>query len=156
MSPRKQGDLGELSAIDWLGEQGYALYLPLGHSPDVDLIALDDERAVRVQVKTSTVYCNHRWDVTLCTRGGNRSWNGLVKYFSAERCDRLFVLVADGRRWYIPSEQVSGRLDGAPGWPEVCGVRDRTRTPPASSQEPLTAILHTLRRGSRAVKGDAL
>ncbi len=107
MSPRKQGDLGELSAIDWLGEQGYALYLPLGHSPDVDLIALDDERAVRVQVKTSTVYCNHRWDVTLCTRGGNRSWNGLVKYFSAERCDRLFVLVADGRRWYIPSEQVS-------------------------------------------------
>jgi hypothetical protein len=107
MSPRKQGDLGELSAIDWLGAQGYALYLPLGHSPDVDLIALDGERTLKVQVKTSTVYRGERWEVTLCTRGGNRSWNGLVKYFSAERCDRLFVLVADGRRWYIPSEEVS-------------------------------------------------
>lgn len=108
ISPRKQGDLGELSAIDWLGAQGYALYLPLGHSPDVDLIALDGERTMRVQVKTATVYRNRRWEVTLCTRGGNRSWNGLVKYFSAVRCGRLFVLVADGRRWYIPSEHVSG------------------------------------------------
>jgi Holliday junction resolvase-like predicted endonuclease len=99
MSPRKQGDLGELSAIDWLSAHGYTVYLPLGHSPDVDLIALDDERTLRVQVKTSTVYHKDRWDVMICTRGGNRSWNGLVKYFSAKRCDRLFVLVADGRRW---------------------------------------------------------
>jgi hypothetical protein len=44
MSPRKQGDLGELSAIDWLGSQGYALYLPLGHSPDVDLMAFRARR----------------------------------------------------------------------------------------------------------------
>jgi Holliday junction resolvase-like predicted endonuclease len=108
ISPRKQGDLGELSAIDWLGAQGYALYLPLGHSPDVDLIALDDERAMRVQVKTSTVYCNDRWAVTICTRGGNQSWNRLVKEFSPDRCDCLFVLVADGRRWCIPAQRVVG------------------------------------------------
>jgi Holliday junction resolvase-like predicted endonuclease len=117
MSPRKQGDLGELSAIDWLSAQGYALYLPLGHSPDVDLIALDAGRTLRVQVKTSTVYSNDRWHVMICTRGGNQSWNGLVKHFSAERCDRLFVLVADGRRWFIPSEQVcagSGLTLGGP------------------------------------------
>jgi hypothetical protein len=106
MSPRKQGDLGELSAIDWLGTKGHALYLPLGHSPDVDLVADDGEVLLRVQVKTSTVYRNGRCIVTLCTRGGNRSWSGLVKRFDAERCDRLFVLVADGRRWYIPSQQV--------------------------------------------------
>lgn len=117
MSPRKQGDLGELSAIDWLGSQGYSLYLPLGHSPDVDLIADDGQVLLRVQVKTATVYSNRRWEVTLCTRGGNQSWNGLVKHFSAERCDRLFVLVGDGRRWYIPSEQVlasSGLRLGGP------------------------------------------
>lgn len=118
MSPRKQGDLGELSAIDWLGSHGYTVYLPLGHSPDVDLIALDDERALRVQVKTSTVYTNDRWHVTICTRGGNRSWNGLVKRFSTERCDRLFVLVADGRRWYIPSEHVCAGSALALGGPK--------------------------------------
>jgi hypothetical protein len=44
----------------------------------------------------------------LCTRGGNQSWNGLVKLFSATRRDRLFVLVGDGRRWFIPADEVSG------------------------------------------------
>jgi hypothetical protein len=40
--------------------------------------------------------------------GGNRSWNGLVKRFSAARCDWLFVLVGDGRRWFIPANEVDG------------------------------------------------
>jgi hypothetical protein len=118
MSPRRQGDLGELSAIDWLGSHGYALYLPLGHSPDVDLIADDGQVLLRVQVKTCTVYRNSRWGVTLCTRGGNRSWNGLVKRFDAARCDRLFVLVADGRRWYVPAQEVSGGSGIALGGPK--------------------------------------
>jgi hypothetical protein len=39
------------------------------------------------------------------TRGGNQSWNGLVKCFSASRCGFLFVLVADGRRWFHPFER---------------------------------------------------
>jgi hypothetical protein len=118
MSPRRQGDLGELSAIDWLGSQGYALYLPLGHSPDVDLIADDGQVLLRVQVKTCTVYRNSHWGVTLCTRGGNRSWNGLVKRFDAARCDRLFVLVADGPRWYVPAQEVSGGSGIALGGPK--------------------------------------
>jgi hypothetical protein len=28
---------------------------------------------------------------------------GFIKHFSSERCDWLFVLVADGRCWFIPS-----------------------------------------------------
>jgi Holliday junction resolvase-like predicted endonuclease len=107
--PRKQGDFGELSAIEWLGSHGYALYLPLGHSPDVDLIAERDGRLCRVQVKTSTVFRNQRWGVMVATRGGNRSWTGVAKYFSAERCDHLFVHVADGRRWFIPACEVDAR-----------------------------------------------
>jgi hypothetical protein len=108
MSPRRQGDLGEFSAIEWLGMHGYAVYTPIGHSPDIDLVADDGERLIGVQVKTTIRHRHHRWEVTLCTRGGNRSWNGIVKRFSASRCDQLFVLVADGRRWFIPASAVGG------------------------------------------------
>jgi hypothetical protein len=109
LSPRKQGDLGEMSAMEWLTAQGYGVWIPMCHSPHVDLIAEDDEeRMLRVQVKTCVVYRRCRWEVTICTRGGNRSWNGIVKRFSAKRCDWLFVLVGDGRRWFIPATAVEG------------------------------------------------
>jgi Holliday junction resolvase-like predicted endonuclease len=108
MSPRKQGDLGELSAIDWLVSRGRPVWLPLGHAPDCDLVARIDGRLVAVQVKTSTYRHKGRFAVTLATRGGNQSWSGLVKRFSSERCDWLFVLVGDGRRWFIPAGAVGG------------------------------------------------
>jgi hypothetical protein len=63
---------------------------------------------VRVQVKTSRMYRLGRWEVTLATRGGNRSWNGVVKHFSSLRTDFLFAHVADGRRWFISAERISG------------------------------------------------
>jgi PD-(D/E)XK endonuclease len=109
LSPRRQGDLGEFSAMEWLTNEGYGVWLPIGHSPHVDLIAEDDEeRFLRVQVKTCTQYRNRRWEVMVCTRGGNQSWGGLVKRFSATHCDWLFVLVGDGRRWFIPADAVGG------------------------------------------------
>jgi hypothetical protein len=83
--------------------------VPFGHSPDADLVADLDGRLCRIQVKTSTVHIkNGRYAVTLATRGGNHSWSGLVKRFSPERCDYLFVLVADGRQWLIPADAVEG------------------------------------------------
>jgi PD-(D/E)XK nuclease superfamily protein len=87
VNPRRQGDLGEYSAIEWLWSRGCPVWYPLGHSPDVDLVARVDGRLVGIQVKTSTVVRGRRFEVTLCTRGGNRSWSGLVKRFSPERCD---------------------------------------------------------------------
>jgi hypothetical protein len=94
--------------MEWLGTQGYGVWIPVGHSPDCDLIADDGARLLRVQVKTTTRYRHKRWEVMVCTRGGNQSWNGIVKRFSATRCDWLFVLVGDGRRWFIPAQSVSG------------------------------------------------
>ena len=44
--------------------------------------------------------------MTLATRGGNQSWNGVAKYLDPSRFDYLFVLVGDGRRWFIPATQV--------------------------------------------------
>ena len=109
VNPREQGDLGERSAVEWLWSQGYPVFVPFGHSPDIDLVAIIDGAAARIQVKT----CRRRvpvdrWAVMICTRGGNQSWNGLSKLFSPDRCDYLFVLVGDGRRWFIPSSVVEG------------------------------------------------
>lgn len=36
---RRQGDLGEAAAIDWLTRQGADVLVPLFHSPDYDLAA---------------------------------------------------------------------------------------------------------------------
>jgi hypothetical protein len=44
----------------------------------------------------------------VCTRGGNQSWNRIVKRMDPSRCDYLFVTVADGRRWLIPADAVGG------------------------------------------------
>jgi hypothetical protein len=105
---QEQGDFGELSAATWFVAQGAHIALPFGHSPDWDLIAEFPNRLIRVQVKTSGCYRKGRWEVAICTRGGNQSWSGVVKRFSSERCDSLFVHVSDGRRWLIPSDCVEG------------------------------------------------
>jgi PD-(D/E)XK endonuclease len=99
---RRQGDLGEVSAMQWLTSIGATVYIPLVHSPDCDLVADLDGKLIRVQVKTSTCREAERFRVALCTRGGNQSWNGVVKRIDASRCDFLFVHVGDGRRWFIP------------------------------------------------------
>ena len=74
-------------------------------------------RTVGVQVKTATYRRAGRWCVLVATRGGNQSWSGVAKHFSSDRCDYLFVLVGDGRRWFIPSECVdatTGVMLGGP------------------------------------------
>lgn len=110
MTPREQGDFGERSALNWLADQGAHVYLPFGHSPDIDLIAVLDGRLVSVEVKTTCcTKSGGRWHAPICTRGGNQSWSGLVKYFDASRCDYLFVHVGDGRRWFIPTAAMECR-----------------------------------------------
>ncbi|MFZ0088667.1 MAG: group I intron-associated PD-(D/E)XK endonuclease [Solirubrobacteraceae bacterium] len=108
--PRGQGDKGEISAALWFATRGAAVFTPLFHNnPHYDLIADWGEGAQRIQVKTSTYFHHDRWGITLCTRGGNRSWSGLVKRLDPTRYDYLFVLVGDGRRWLIPAAEVEGR-----------------------------------------------
>jgi hypothetical protein len=114
---RRQGDLGEMSAMDWFASQGALVCFPIGHSPDWDFLAELDGRLLRVQVKTCTSFQNRRWNVSICTRGGNQSWSGLVKRFDPRRCDFLFAVVGDGRRWCIPSDALLGNTSIALGGP---------------------------------------
>jgi hypothetical protein len=108
-NPRRQGDLGEASAIEWLTLAGARVAKPLFNDPDYDLIADWGDRLERVQVKTSIrLVRNGRYHVQLCTRGGNQSWSGISKRLDASRCDTLFVHLGDGRRWYIPAADLGG------------------------------------------------
>ena len=152
--PRGQGDQGERSAMLWFGERGAAVFMPVFHSPDFDLIADWGEGLVRVQVKTSTAFRKRRWEVNVCTRGGNRSWNGLIKYLDPSRYDHLFVLVGDGRRWLIPARSVEGTTAIRLGGPKYSEYEIDPGEPLRAAASPLDSA--ALWRDSRAVKGDAL
>ena len=117
-TPRRQGDAGELSAICWLTEAGAIVSKPLFECSDYDLVADFGDRPVRVQVKTSTCWQNGRFLVAVCTRGGNQSWNGIVKRLHVGRCDYLFAHVGDGRRWFIPVEALEGGISVTLGGPK--------------------------------------
>jgi hypothetical protein len=131
---RVQGDLGEFSAMEWLVSKGALVWIPLGHSPDVDLMAEIDGRVLRVQVKTSTYRLrtsegDERWEVSIATNGGNQSWTGNVKKFDPTRVDYLFALVGDGRRWMIPSQAIESQravMLGAPKYSEFEVERGQT------------------------------
>jgi len=108
LTPRQQGDFGELSAAYWLASRGATLALPFGTNPHWDLIAELDGRMLRVQVKTSRSYQLGRWVIHVSTSGGNQSSNRVVKLLDPSTFDYLFVLVGSGRRWFIPAERIEG------------------------------------------------
>jgi PD-(D/E)XK endonuclease len=114
----EQGDFGELSAMQWLASCGAKIAVPVGHNEHWDLVAELDGALIRVQVKTSAFWRNGRWEVTLCTRGGNRSWSGVVKRLDRSRFDHLFVHVGDGRRWLIPAAELEGSSSVLLGGPK--------------------------------------
>ena len=128
--PREQGDIGERAAVEWLWRAGAVVFVPFGHSPDFDLVAAFDSRLYRIEVKTSTRLIaagRPRYCVQLVTYGGNQSWNGLVKPFRPQRCDFVFILVGNGRRWFIPSSSITTKRSisvGAAKWGDFA-VDDR-------------------------------
>jgi PD-(D/E)XK endonuclease len=137
-TPRRQGNAGELSAIGWLFFAGAEVSKPLFENSDYDLVADFGDHVDRVQVKTSTCWVKNRFVASLCTRGGNQSWSGIVKRLDATRCDTVFIHVGDGRRWYIPATALGGGssiLLGGPKYAEYevePGEPLQPRPPPAA------------------------
>ena len=126
LNRRQQGDLGEISAIEWLTSRGALVLIPLGHSPDFDLVARVDSRLLRIQVKTSTQTArtpegHHRIPVSLVTSGGNQSWTGVSKFIDPQSIDYVFVLTGSGRRWLIPATEVEGKRGIQLGGPKYSG-----------------------------------
>jgi hypothetical protein len=91
--------------------------------------------------------------------GRDQSWNGLVKRLDASRYDYLFVLVADGRRWFIPSDRVEGEIGVRLGGPKYAAFEVERGDPiqPARAENtPLQSASATTRGDVRAAKGAAL
>jgi hypothetical protein len=135
----EQGDFGELSAMHWLASVGARIAVPVGHNEHWDLVAERGRDLVRVQVKTSGFFRNGRWEVTLCTRGGNQSWTGVVKRLDATRFDYLFAHVADGRRWFIPSGEIAGTSSILLGGPKYGQFEVEAGAPFATPADALAA-----------------
>jgi PD-(D/E)XK endonuclease len=126
LNRRQQGDLGEVSAIEWLTSRGGLVLIPLGHSPDFDLVAQIGDRLFRIQVKTSTQTARTpdghlRFPISLVTRGGNQSWTGVAKFIDPKSIDYLFVLTGCGRRWLIPATEIDGKQGVLLGGPKYGG-----------------------------------
>ena len=145
--------------MEWFASKGAAVAFPVGHSPDWDFIAEFGNRLDRVQVKTCTCWIKDRWNVTLCTRGGNRSWNGLVKRLDPSRCEYLFVVVGDGRRWCIPTSALTAgsRISlGGPKYSEFEVERGHPLPDPHGDQPASTIGSPSARGDVRVAKGDGL
>jgi PD-(D/E)XK nuclease superfamily protein len=102
---------------------GATVLIPIGHSPDFDLVAEANCRLLRIQVKSSTQRVRTpkgepRSVVALVTNGGNRSWSGVSKRLDPSRFDYLFALTGEGRRWFIPSTALEARNAISPGGPK--------------------------------------
>jgi hypothetical protein len=129
--------------MEWFASKGAAVYFPIGHSPHSDFIAEFGKRLVRVQVKSCTAFHFDRWQVTICTRGGNQSWSGLVKDFDPALCDCLFVVVGDGRRWCIPSGAIKAGRRLTLGGPKYSQfeVEPGRRLPDPHDPKPASTIV---------------
>ena len=128
--------------MQWLISQGATVSIPFGHSPDYDLVADFRGLLIRVQVKTTRHFANGRWQVTLCTRGGNRSWNGQVKTLDPATYDYLFACAADGRRWFLPARRIAGGSGLSLGGPkyEMYEVERGVRMPVAAVEPAASRI----------------
>jgi hypothetical protein len=159
LTPRQQGDIGERAALHWLLGQGALVSIPFGHSPHYDLVADVGGDLLRVQVKTSACRYKERWAVTVCTRGGNQSWQGLVKRLDPSKFDYLFVLVANGRQWFIPAPRIEGATAihlGGPKYSEFEVERGEPIAIEAVGTDASTIVALTTRGDVRVAKGGGL
>ena len=152
--PRGQGERGEKLAAAWFIEQGAVVLFPALHTlRDYDFAVdwEDGSPPQRIQVKTATFFRNERWEVLVCTRGGNQSWSGIAKLLDSSKYEYLFVVVADGRRWLIPSREVGGVQAIRLGGPKYAEWELEPGQPLAIDRSALDSRAPW--RGSRAVKG---
>lgn len=98
---KKQGDIGESRAIYEYTLKGWVVCKPLCDSAKYDLIVERDGVIKRIQVKTGSFSRDGKYEVTISTKGGNRSFTTIQNRVDGDY-DELFVLIETGECWMIP------------------------------------------------------
>lgn len=107
---KDQGNLGEAAAMFHFTRIGAKVSKPLFENTPYDLVVDLEGKLSRVQVK-STSYQNRsgNYILELRTKGGNSSWNGVVKTVDSSGCDLLFAYCTDGSIYVIPPVALCGQ-----------------------------------------------
>lgn len=107
MSSKQQGDLGVAAAINHYMNLGYVVSFPLTDTARYDLV-VDRGGLLRLEVKTTMrTRPSGSYEASLCTKGGNQSWTGVIKTLSSDECDLVFVWTPIGA-YEFPIEVVEG------------------------------------------------
>ena len=102
-----QGNMGLGKAIEYFTSQGIPLAIPLNDSQKYDLIADFDGGLQRISVKTSrNSQSENSYSVMLRNCGGS-SGKSIARNFDNTSCDYVFIYVANGDLYLIPSKSIT-------------------------------------------------
>lgn len=115
MNSKQQGGIGLAKAIYIYSRMGYSIFTPLTDNERFDFIAYKNGIAKRIEVKTAN--CRND-EITLRTKGGNKSGTGKEKRISDKECDEVFVLNLRDDEWKIYSSSFLQGRRGIKPWSE--------------------------------------
>ncbi|MFZ1258098.1 MAG: group I intron-associated PD-(D/E)XK endonuclease [Candidatus Saccharimonas sp.] len=109
MKTKEKGDLATAHAISYFMTNGYEVCLPIGDKRPYDLIAEQEGKLYRVQVKYAGYYTGEqKYKAALRTMGGNQSYFSAKKYSDTD-FELLFIYVGNGRMFLIPWPELKNR-----------------------------------------------
>lgn len=110
MTSKEKGDLAEAAALAYLVGQGHEVLIPFGNRTNYDLVFDDKSKLHRVQCKYAGKQrtAGAGFTATLKVSGGNKSRTGSKKY-GDDDFEFLFVLAANGDRYFVPWSAVRAR-----------------------------------------------
>lgn len=89
MNSKEKGAVGVAKAIAYYAAQGLPVFVPVSDISRFDLVVLRDGKLMRVEVKTTASITN---EVSLRTKGGNKSGTGKEARISSEDCDLVYCV----------------------------------------------------------------
>ena len=105
---KDKGNVGEAYALAFLIKEGYTVSKPLNENQSYDFIIEKDNCLLKVQVKSTSVYKNNNWIVTLATSGGNK-YNNTRKYFDKNKIDYIIIVVKSGGIFFLSTSDIENK-----------------------------------------------
>lgn len=109
---KTQGDAGLGIAIAYFAVNGYPCMIPLIDNQPYDLVVDYKGKLCKIQIKTTSYKSKYDvFNVSLTTKGGNRTGNKSPKKLEVEDVDYIFVVTGDGDRYLIPYDKIMSTIN---------------------------------------------